>query len=88
MNEERLETEKNYSDYIFQKYEMEKEFSKYLKASSLLSATQIGKYQGMLIIASMSLPENQKQEFLDFISEMDKERVEFNENYKLKLDNK
>ena len=88
MNEELLKSEKNYSDYIFQKYEMEKEFSKYLKESSLLSATQIGKYQGMLIIASMGLPETQKQQFLDFISQMDKERVEFNENYKLKLDNK
>ena len=65
MNEERFSTEKNYSDYIFQKYELEKKYSKYLEQSSLLAHSQIGKYQGMLIIASMNLPEHKKQEFLD-----------------------
>ena len=61
---------------------MEKKYSKYLEQSSLFAHAQIGKYEGMLIIASMSLPEKQKQEFLDFIAEMNKEREDFSENYK------
>lgn len=82
MNEESFTTEKNYSEYLFRKLETEKKYSKYLEQSSLLAHTQIGKYQGMLIIAATALPEKQKQEFLDFISKMDKERENFSVNYK------
>jgi hypothetical protein len=69
---------------IEQKLEIEKQYSKYLEASSLLAHRHIGRLQAMLSHASYHLSDLEKEEIKRFIAEIDKERFDFVTNYKNK----
>ena len=81
MSNEKLDTEFEYTAWLSEKYNYEKEYSKRMEASSLLAHKQIGILQSMLFSASLRLSDEEKEQIKKDLAKLDKERQDFSENY-------
>jgi hypothetical protein len=77
MSNQTLDTEVSYSQWLSEKYEMEKKYSKHMESSSLLAHNHIGRLQAMLSKASYYLSDVEKEEMKKDLAEMHEEREEF-----------
>jgi hypothetical protein len=77
-----MNLEFDYTAYLEEKYKYEKEYSKRMEASSLLAHSHIGRLYAIISFASIRLSDSEKEEIKKDLAQMDKEREDFDQNYK------
>jgi len=64
------------------------EYSNYLQKRNTLAFMQLGKFEVMLKCAILHLPEEQKEEYVNFIAEMEGERMNLGQKFRDIINNK